>query len=132
MVSLDVVRASNRSLKTAIPGITALFVGGTTGMGQSTLRHLAQNSEKPNAYIIGRSEAKARPFLAELRNTNHQGTFNFVEADVSLIRNVDKACDEIKKKETKLNVLFMTVGGIHLLGRRGSFRTRPQSWPDAR
>ena len=99
-------------------------------MGQSTLRHLAQNSEKPNAYIIGRSEANAKPFLAELRNINPQGTFNFVEADVSLIRNIDKACDEIKKKETKLNVLFMTVGGIHLLGRRGLSCTRAMSCPD--
>ena len=129
MVSLEVVRASNQSLKTAMPGITALFVGGTSGMGRSTLRHLAKSSESPTAYIIGRSETSAQPALAELREINPQGTFRFIEADVSLIRNVDKACDEIKKKETKLNVLFMTAGGIHMLGRRGLSFIRAMACP---
>jgi NAD(P)-dependent dehydrogenase (short-subunit alcohol dehydrogenase family) len=119
MVVLEAVRASNRSLRTAVPGITALFVGGTSGIGQSTLRQLALTADKPNAYIVGRSESNASPFLAELRQINPEGKFNFIEADVSLIRNVDKACEEIKQKETKLNLLFMTAGGISLSGRNG-------------
>ncbi|OJD22471.1 hypothetical protein ACJ73_06181 [Blastomyces percursus] len=118
MVSLITVRASNQRLKTAIPGITALFVGGTTGIGQSTLRQLAIHSEKPNVYIIGRNKEKASPFLAELGKLNPGGSFQFIEADVSLIRNVDRACEMIKNKEDRLNMLFMTPGGISLSGRR--------------
>ncbi|KAK2750249.1 hypothetical protein FQN55_002394 [Onygenales sp. PD_40] len=42
----------------------------------------------------------------------------FIEADVSLIKNVDSACKEIRAKEERLNLLFMTPGGISLSGRR--------------
>ncbi|KAF3480657.1 uncharacterized protein GIQ15_06004 [Arthroderma uncinatum] len=118
MVSLATVRASNQGLKAAIPGLTALFVGGTTGIGQSTLRQLAIHAEKPKVYIIGRSESKASPFLEDLRKLNPQGSFNFIEQDVSLMRNVDSACEAIKSKEGKLNLLFMTPGGISLSGRQ--------------
>ncbi|PGH34430.1 hypothetical protein GX50_02798 [[Emmonsia] crescens] len=118
MVSLATVRASNQRLKAAIPGTTALFVGGTTGIGQNTLRQLAMHVESPKVYIIGRSEQKASPFLAELGRLNPRGNFQFIETDVSLIRNVDKACKMIKDKEDRLNMLFMTPGGISLSGRK--------------
>lgn len=118
MVSLKAVQASNAGLR-ALPNITALFVGGTSGIGQSTLRQLARNAEKPTAYIVGRNESKAGPFLAELRQLNPKGQFNFIEADVSLIRNVDAACEEVLKQEKHLNFLFMTPGGISLGGRNG-------------
>lgn len=119
MVSLKAVQASNAGLR-AVPNITALFVGGTSGIGQSTLRQLAQETEKPTAYIVGRDEYKARPFLAELRQLNPEGQYNFVEADVSLIRNVDAACDRVLQREKHLNFLFMTPGGISLGGRKGT------------
>ena len=119
MVVLEAVRASNRSLRTALPDITALFVGGTSGIGRSTLRQLALTVDKPNAYVIGRSESNAGPWLTELRQINSKGKFNFIEADVSRIRNVDQACKEIMQKEKKLNLIFMTAGGISLSGRNG-------------
>lgn len=125
MVAIDVVRASNRGLSASSPGITALFVGGTSGIGRSTLLQLARNSEKPNAYIVGRSESRASPFLSELRNINPGGNFNFIEADVSLISSVDKACEELKQKVKALNVLFMTPGGISLSGRQGQYISNP-------
>lgn len=57
------VQNSNRALR-AIPNITAVFVGGTSGIGQSTLRRLAQNSDSPTANIIDRSKSRAGTFLA--------------------------------------------------------------------
>ncbi|KAF7585892.1 hypothetical protein BBP40_009930 [Aspergillus hancockii] len=116
MVSLKTVQASNASLR-AIPNLTALFVGGTSGMGQSTLRQLAQHADSPTAYIIGRNQSRAKPFLTELQQLNPNGRFNFIEADVSLIRNVDQACQEVVQQEKHLNFLFMTPGGISLGGR---------------
>ncbi|KAE8385386.1 hypothetical protein BDV23DRAFT_190899 [Aspergillus alliaceus] len=116
MVSLKTVQASNASLR-SIPNLTALFVGGTSGMGQSTLRQLAKHTESPTAYIVGRNQSRAKPFLTELQQINPKGRFNFIEADVSLVRNVDKACQQILQRETHLNFLFMTPGGISLGGR---------------
>jgi NAD(P)-dependent dehydrogenase (short-subunit alcohol dehydrogenase family) len=96
----------------------ALFVGGTSGIGRSTLRQLALNIEAPTAYIVGRNETNARPLLRELHQLNPLGSYNFVEADVSLISNVDKACESIKQREKVLDLLFMTPGGLSLVGRR--------------
>ncbi|KAL2797100.1 hypothetical protein BJX66DRAFT_335287 [Aspergillus keveii] len=117
MPSLNTIRTSNSLLRSTLKSPTALFVGGTSGIGQSTLRQLARHTESPTAYIIGRSETRAKPFLSELRGINAQGKFHFIEADVSLVRNVDVACREILGKEKKLNFLFMTPGGISLGGR---------------
>jgi NAD(P)-dependent dehydrogenase (short-subunit alcohol dehydrogenase family) len=114
MVSLGSVRKANGSLSKKV----ALFVGGTSGIGRSTLRQLALNVDAPTAYIVGRSEANAAPLLKELRQTNPKGSFNFIEANVSLISNVDKACEDIRKREKALDLLFMTPGGLSLVGRR--------------
>lgn len=118
MIGLDAVRKANGSLKTTVPRIVALFVGGSSGIGRSALRQLALNAEAPTAYIVGRSESKAAPFLRELAQINPRGTFNFIEADVSLMRNVDKACESIAKREKALNLVFMTPGGLSVVGRR--------------
>ncbi|GFF65664.1 hypothetical protein CNMCM6936_008792 [Aspergillus lentulus] len=116
MVSLKTLQASNAGIR-AIPNITALFVGGTSGIGQSTLRQLARHADRPTAYIIGRNKARARPFLSELQQLSPKGRFHFIEADVSLVRNVDAACQQILQREKQLNFLFMTPGGISLGGR---------------
>ncbi|KAL2817056.1 hypothetical protein BDW59DRAFT_152878 [Aspergillus cavernicola] len=116
MVSLKTVQASNAGLR-ALPNLTALFVGGTSGIGQSTLRQLARHTDSPTAYIIGRNQARAKPFLSELQQLSPKGKFHFIEADVSLARNVDLACKQILAQEKHLNFLFMTPGGISLGGR---------------
>jgi NAD(P)-dependent dehydrogenase (short-subunit alcohol dehydrogenase family) len=118
MVSLHIVRKANSSLRTRLPRPVALFVGGTSGIGRSTLRQLALNTEAPTAYIVGRNENNAKSLLNELHQLNPHGSYNFVEADVSLISNVDKACESIKQREKALDLLFMTPGGLSLVGRR--------------
>lgn len=44
MVSLRAVRTANSSLRSRLPSPTALFVGGTSGIGRSTLLALARNN----------------------------------------------------------------------------------------
>ncbi|RDW70557.1 putative Short-chain dehydrogenase [Aspergillus mulundensis] len=126
MVSLNLVRKSNAALRTltsppTTPNkITALFVGGTSGIGLSTLRALARHTEGKalTAYIVGRSESRAKPVLSELQSLSPTAKFKFIEADVSLIRNVDRACKTVLQNENgpggsgKLDFLFMTPGGI--------------------
>ncbi|KAL4907240.1 hypothetical protein BDW74DRAFT_189752 [Aspergillus multicolor] len=116
MVSINLVRASNAALKSQPSRITALFVGGTSGIGLSTLRALARHTDGRalTAYIVGRSETRAKSVLADLQTLNPSARFNFIEADVSLIKNVDRACKTVlgKEKGGKLDLLFMTPGGI--------------------
>ena len=47
----------------------------------------------------------------------NDGTYAFIKKDVSLLQNVDEACEEIKSKESKVNLLFMSSGTMSLKGR---------------
>ena len=44
----------------------------------------------------------------------------FIQKDLTLLKNVDEVCNEIKAKETNLNLLFMAQGTLSTKGRDGS------------
>jgi NADP-dependent 3-hydroxy acid dehydrogenase YdfG len=111
MVSISQIQASNALIPSTFPTrLVALFVGGTSGIGEITLKEFAQHSHQPRAYFVGRSHAAAERIVAECKVLNPGGEFIFVKADVSLIRIVDEVCMEIKAKEKALNLLFLTQG----------------------
>ena len=58
--------------------------------------------------------------MEEIKRTNPDGKITFIKSDTSLLKNVDKACEQIKKQEEKVNLLFMTQGYLTLDGRKGS------------
>jgi NADP-dependent 3-hydroxy acid dehydrogenase YdfG len=121
MVNIKDVRASNATLKVAkeSSGLVAVFVGATSGIGMGTLKQFAKYATAPKAYILGRSKKAATSLLNEIKSSNPQGTFKFIETEVSLIKNIDLACDEIKSKETKVDILFLSPGYLTLEGRNG-------------
>lgn len=121
MVALKDVRASNARFKEkATPGMVALFVGGTSGVGKGTLIQFAKNATAPRVYLVGRSKASSTPLLNELETLNPNGTFTFIETQISLIKNVDRVCDEIKAKEQKLDIIFLSTGYLTMEGRQGT------------
>ncbi|TVY49875.1 Oxidoreductase [Lachnellula occidentalis] len=101
MVNIRDVRTSNGVFKQTNSGLVAVFVGATSGIGMGTLKQFAKNANSPTIYILGRSQSAAKPLLDELSTSNSKAVLNFIETEVSLMKNVDKACDEIKFKETK-------------------------------
>lgn len=126
MVSLSTVIASNALILTTLPvGLVAIFVGGTSGIGEATLKKFAKHAQKPRVYIIGRSQEAADRILAECKEINPEGEFIFLKVDVSLIRNVDEVCEDLKKKETVINLLFLSQG-VPLFDRRGMLVTFPE------
>jgi NAD(P)-dependent dehydrogenase (short-subunit alcohol dehydrogenase family) len=90
--------------------LVALFVGATSGIGEETLRKLAQYSTRPRAYFVGRSQESADRIITECKTINPGGQYIFRKANVSLIRVVDEVCEEIKAKEQAINVLFLSSG----------------------
>ena len=112
MVALTAVKASNVLLASSLPNLVAVFVGGTSGIGEFTLKAFAQHTRQPRAYFIGRSQEAGNRIKAECQKLNPTGEFIFMEADTSLIRNIDKVCDEIKTKEKNINILFLTTGTL--------------------
>jgi NADP-dependent 3-hydroxy acid dehydrogenase YdfG len=123
MVNIKDVRKSNLAFKLSghASGLVAIFVGATSGVGMGTLKQFAKYATAPKVYVIGRSKTGATPLLNDLKALNPEATFEFIETEISLIKNVDLACDEIKSKEKKVDILFMSPGYLSFDGRQGVF-----------
>ena len=92
-------------------------MGGTSGIAESTAKQFCRFAKKPTVYLVGRNEESAARIISELRSIASDGTYAFIKKDVSLLRNVDEVCEEIKSKESKVNLLFMSSGTMSLKGR---------------
>ena len=113
MVTLAAIRASNALIPTALPeSLVAVFVGATKGIGEASLKAFAKNARKPRVYFVGRSADVGKRVREECEALNPEGTFVFVRADVTLIKNVDEVCREIRGKETVVNLLFQSQGSL--------------------
>lgn len=53
MITIDQVRASNAQAE-QLRDLVVVFVGGTNGIGESTVRELFLRTTGPRAYIVGR------------------------------------------------------------------------------
>jgi len=125
MVALKDIQTSNANLPSGLVGV---FVGATSGIGEATFKQFARHVPHSRAYIIGRSREAAACIIAECRSINSTGTYIFLEADVSLIRNIDAVCEKIKMVEKHINILFLSAGQAVMDRRRISTST-PQKEP---
>ncbi|THW42694.1 hypothetical protein D6D21_05722 [Aureobasidium pullulans] len=113
--------------------LTAVFVGATSGIGEYTIRSLAAHYGKSTQglclFLVGRNRTAASAILSDCRKLCPSGEFHFVQAsDLSLIRDVDVACEEIKKLVDEsgaskgavacIDLLVMSHADFHIGGRR--------------
>jgi short-subunit dehydrogenase len=113
MVTLEQMRSSNARIAECLPaGLVAVFVGGTSGIGESTMKQFARHAIQPRIYFVGRSERAGAHIMAELASLNPSGKYRFIRADLSLLQNVDDVCREIKSREALINLLFLTPGTV--------------------
>lgn len=126
MVALDVVKASNARIAADLPaGLVAVFVGGTSGIGEYTLKELVKQAKHPRIYNIGRSEESGARIENECKALNPDAQYTFISADISLIAQVDAVCDQIKAQEKAINMLFLSAGTLT----KGQSKSREQSSP---
>ena len=115
MVALEAIRSSNARIKLTLPpGLVAVFVGGTNGVGETTVKQFAHYAPNPQVYIIGRSQECGDRIVSECQAINSSGTFIFLQRETSLLRNVDALCTELKSKESVINILFLTIGALEI------------------
>ncbi|KAF2656365.1 putative short-chain dehydrogenases/reductase [Lophiostoma macrostomum CBS 122681] len=113
MVALEDVISSNERIAETFPnGLVAVFVGGTSGVGEYTVKAFASYVRNPRVYIIGRSQEAADRIIAKCLRFSPSGSFTFIKADISLLKQVDDVCRQIKSKEKSINVLFMSQGSM--------------------
>jgi NAD(P)-dependent dehydrogenase (short-subunit alcohol dehydrogenase family) len=122
MVSLRTVQQSNSHLATLphLQGLVALFIGATSGIGQSALQNFAQHAISPHIYTVARPPtiASHERLLESLRQSNPTGTYNLITADVSLVSEIEKIVDAITHKETKIDIIIMSAGFMAFEGRK--------------
>ncbi|MCJ1271367.1 hypothetical protein MMC22_011267 [Lobaria immixta] len=116
MVALPLVRESNSRLK-SLSNPVAVFVGATQGIGLSTLQQYAALTRAPKIYIVGRSEPVGARIIDDLKASNAEGSYVFLKAQISLLESVDEVCGEIKQREKRLDLLFMSPGYLSFGGR---------------
>ncbi|TVY81536.1 Oxidoreductase andH, partial [Lachnellula suecica] len=119
MVNIKVIRASNNTFQNsnASSNLVAVFVGATSGIGMGALKAFTIHANAPSIHIIGRSKHAAQSLLDELSASNPQAKLNFIETEISLMKNVDGACEEIKAREKKVDVLVLSPGYLTFEGR---------------
>ncbi|KAJ1311775.1 hypothetical protein OPQ81_010243 [Rhizoctonia solani] len=116
MPSLSIVRAANLA---AVPKYraTALFLGGTSGVGQATAEALAQVTHG-NSHIIlcGRNKAAADKIIQGFPKTP-DSTYEFEQCDATLMSNVRSTTSSLVQRLPKLNYLVLSPGFLTLKGR---------------
>ncbi|KAH6898060.1 hypothetical protein B0T10DRAFT_395437 [Thelonectria olida] len=120
MVPFHIVQQSNALLGTLEPGLVAIFMGATSGIGQHALQHFSRHASSPRIYTVARPHAMKphEELLASLRQENPSGTFSLIPADVSVVSEVDKVVDTIIQNETKVDILFLSAGFMAFEGRK--------------
>ncbi|EGS21711.1 uncharacterized protein CTHT_0035780 [Thermochaetoides thermophila DSM 1495] len=109
MVTLQQMRDSNAQIERLPPGLVAVFVGATRGLGEATMKQFARHAKQPRIYFIGRNCWAGNKIARELEQLNPSGQYLYIRADVSLLRVVDKVCLEIRRRENAVNLLFLNT-----------------------
>ncbi|KAJ7119352.1 NAD(P)-binding protein [Mycena crocata] len=118
MPNLSTVRAFNAKFKPSYTPV-AIFVGGTSGIGQGMAEAFARHSNG-NAHIVlvGRNRAAAEVIIAGFPKPTIEGVkHEFVECDISLMKNVHRVAGELRERLPKINFLVLTAGLLTMQGR---------------
>lgn len=119
MPSLALARAANAAY--SFPSCpVAIFLGGTSGIGQAIAQTFARHT-KGNAHIIicGRDRAAAEATIAGFPKpaADSAAQHEFVECDASLMKNVEATTSMLRARLTKVNYLVVSPGILTLRGR---------------
>jgi NADP-dependent 3-hydroxy acid dehydrogenase YdfG len=68
---------------------------------------------------VGRNSTAADRIIKECKELNKEGKVEFLKADVTELKEVDRVCKEIQQREKKINLIVQTQGNLNLDGRNG-------------
>ena len=107
MPSLSNVKSSNASYAPSyVP--TAVFVGGTSGIGRAMAELLArQLNGRVNIVLVGRSKATADEIIAGLPVPNG-AKYEFMPCDASELKNVHETSKLLLERLDKINFLVLS------------------------
>ncbi|KAI9716563.1 MAG: hypothetical protein M1812_005294 [Candelaria pacifica] len=90
----------------------AVFVGGTSGIGRSTIRALVATGASVRIYLVGRKSSKERmhTLIKELHTMNPKAEVIWTEGEIALLAETKRVCESIRIKESRIDLLFLTAG----------------------
>lgn len=89
-----------------------LITGATSGIGKATAIQLAKKNF--DLILLGRNEQKCKNVSAKIQRINRQIIIKYYVVDISLMRQVRKICEEIKKDFNRIDVLINNAGARFL------------------
>ncbi|KAM0552411.1 hypothetical protein ACHAPJ_007971 [Fusarium lateritium] len=112
MPSYQSIQASNVLISGIKSRLVAVFVGGTSGIGKATIKALAATGAETRIHVIGRQASKNRmsAFIQELQPVNSKAEFIWTGAEISLLSEVKRVCEDIMRQESRVDLLFMSAG----------------------
>ncbi|KAI8680713.1 hypothetical protein LRP88_04509 [Fusarium phalaenopsidis] len=105
------IRASNALITEASVPKTAVFVGGTDGIGKATLRELVSKRFPIKVYIVGRNEAGHRALLDELKSLNPEADLIYVQGQISSVADSHQTSEGLEASQVVSyysHVVFIT------------------------
>ena len=115
MVEIEEVLASNRRIAQKLPPhMVAVFAGATSGIGHATMLALARYAHSPRIYVVCRDEEKGEAMVTLLQETNPNGEYIPVIADLSRMKEVDVACNQICNAEKAVHLLVLSQGTLDM------------------
>ncbi|KAI1121358.1 hypothetical protein F5Y10DRAFT_102547 [Nemania abortiva] len=113
----SIIQSNARFARQNIQGVVCVFAGATSGIGARALERMLGMFSSGNFYVLGRSPARFEVQRKTLESfANPACKIIFVEADVSLISDIDSASHFISAAEQKVDYLCMSMGGIPMNG----------------
>jgi len=126
MASLAAIRTSNAAFAHSSHPV-AVFVGGTSGIGEGMVRAFAEHSKgESNIVIVGRNRASAERIFAALPTATSTSTSDsskispareFIQCDATRMKNIQEATCSILTKYPKINYLVLSPGIITISAR---------------
>lgn len=118
------VQASNARIDGDSYPRTAVFVGGTAGIGEAVIEGLAAVGKgrwPARIYVVGRqgSAERVNRSLDRLRAESPGVEFVWTPGEVSLLAEVERICAELREKEKSLDLLWLSPGYAPMGGREG-------------
>ncbi|KAF8156096.1 hypothetical protein B0H34DRAFT_658955 [Crassisporium funariophilum] len=117
MPALDVARATNATYAPSyIP--TIVVTGATSGIGQGITEAFARCVQgRAHIILVGRNRAAAESIIASLPQGAEGSTYEFLQCDVTLMKNVHALAKDIASRVSKINFLVHVAGVLGLRGR---------------
>ncbi|KXN89254.1 Dehydrogenase/reductase SDR family member on chromosome X [Leucoagaricus sp. SymC.cos] len=109
----SLAQASNATFQPSYTPV-AIFVGGTTGIGQSMVQLLARTlNGRVRLIVVGRNEAAAREIITNLPPATGEGAgCEFLSCNVTVMRNVHETARHL----SRINFLVLSAGVFSVKG----------------